>query len=476
MLTREQIAKILEQKRKLFLKTQTPSAEYTNLQRTFDTRDLFEEYAWSQEYDMNLIAMTSAFTLGITFDEILPISFLKEPETPSPEEIEAGINLPVETPAPEDILQEIIEDIEAGKIELPAGVSKEDIINALKNPVSANAGSFTPEEADEITRETPEKAYYEVSHYDMSYYDPEYMIEFLRALLYRLYNDTGDPQTLAKDILKLGDQFGIQRDLVVTIFNRIQLLRATKYQMFILGVSQIGASLWNNENKVLFMDMDGNIKEVEINNLDDALLGFALDNTALGYGFTTYPDTVIRPLNKVYENNGKKTVPALPVLLEYLYRKVDKTVNNYFLTPIAFTNYSTVPEMTDLSKSEKMDVYATLQNYRYAVENLIESICNKHSVNQYQKRQYQMAGLQYVTRNVESHSWGKDLLLQMSDDEFTDFWLDHWERQGLNREILLEIKGEIEKWFPNLREKSREQAEQMRLRRKMKAYLSKLSK
>ncbi len=471
MLTPEQIEKLVEQKMKLFKKTQTESAEYANIHRAMDTRDLFEGLAWTQEFDINWTALISSFSFGMAPAELEPLPIIKEPEMPSPEELEAGINLPVSTPAPESILEEIVKDVEEGRMELPAGVSIEDIKSAFESLPSANAGTFAPEQAEEITETTPEKAYYEKSHYDESYYDPPLMREFLRSAIFRMINDITDPIMLKNDLKKLAEQLGINEDVVRTVYNRIQLMRSQRYNQFILGLSVLGASTVTDERKVSFIDYDGNLVEVELNTAENSLLGMILGVTPLGYSFTTPPSTVIRPLNKVYPTGSKLVEPALPVILEYIHRKVDKTVINAFMNPITFTNYSTAEERTDVHKCEKMNLYHELQAFRYQVENMIDNICNKYSVGQFQKRQYKSAGLEYITRGVPSHSWGLDLFKQMSDDEFTEYWLNHWTSQGLNTSILKEIKEAIDKWYPNLGSLMRQRSAEFKLRRKLQALL-----
>lgn len=475
----ERFKALAEQKSKLFQKVISDTGVYTNLMRIIDTRDLFSDIAYSLVADVNLASMLTAFLFDVPPIEIEPYSYLMDAYITPLEYILQGIDVESQKEYLDYLIDQIRELIESGQIMLPEGVDYSDFLNSIINPdigvEKTIHSNIDTNEAIDISQTVPTKGYYDETRYDESYYDPPNVIDFVRATIYKLFNDRGDLQLLAKDILAIAEKYNIDREAAIGLFNRISLLHATRYTQFILGFSLLGASLLNDTNKVPFIDIDGNIIEVQINRLEDAMLGFILGVTPLGYGYLPKDKSFVKELFLKYKiaasPEEEKYEESTLFMFEILERKISQMVKNYIYTPLFFANYSRPEERTDFRRNETVDIWQDLQGLRYAIESKVDSILSSYEVSPIERRLYKSAALNLMSYYSIKNSWGTEFFDKMTFDEYKEFWLSHWGAQGLNMEVLNKILGEVASWLTQVIPQKRMKSVERKYMRKMQSLL-----
>ena len=116
------------------------------------------------------------------------------------------------------------------------------------------------------------------------------------------------------------------------------------------------------------------------------------------------------------------------------------------------SNYNRPREMGNYHESERTNQYDLLQAQRRQIEQWVYYSIPPEESNAVKIRQYQNAVLQAISWKAKRHKWGFKSWEYMTEEQFKEWWINHWETQGLKRETLNNLYGGMSKWLERLRE------------------------
>jgi hypothetical protein len=424
-------------KQKFHEKTLSDSALYNMYLRCLDISPLFASYIWLQIPAFDLAELG----LGLLF-HILHIDF--EP---------FAIDFTYIMPTPEETLQGIWAKFEPVKFE----ISYPELAD-LKKFKEIN---IKPEYQEDLIETEPEKGRYDITRIGKGYCDPQVQREFLRATSERLRLLRTPDISYRKDL----EQTITQLDMVETtddiLYNRLMAITFAQISAFVLGLSVLGKSrlseVENGLAKVPFISAKGEVETMKFSTLDHLQIGFILGLTPLGFG-------VLLPKNTIYVMpDGYKNPPFLDIII----KKVKGIRDRLTLTPWAYGNYNKPEEMRDYHKSERTNQYNLLQTQRRILEDWTARQIPQDEANPVRIRQYQSAVLQAVAWRAKRHKWGYGTWKAMTEDQFKQWWKQHWMGQGLKEETLESLYMRMEVWLRQVQEEKvslGEKVKQTRLR------------
>lgn len=425
------IEKIRQQKQKYHAKVLSDSGIMAGFDRIDSTFDIFALYVWIlSDYIKNLSA-----SLGLAFDIDLSEfdNFYQYFE--------------VELPSLEEVLQGIY--IKFKKISLPE-------IGSIIKYIEDN---FTEEAKNTFLRNRNEKAVYGESRYDYSYYDPINVRRFLATVLPRLVMEHFVPESQKKIVDNIRDQYNVHPDIAKYIYNRHKVVQGSLSQTMILGYGILGVSYLGKqtleETEITIVNYDDIILNVKLRNLGHTHIGFILGLSVLGV------DALVPP-HGMY----KKPEPQLPYIVDKLARNA---INRYWATPLGIANYNKPEERRSYLRSERADQYASLQLIRYSIENIVENTLKGENLTEIELRQYKNACIQLVMGRYKRHKWGYKTFQEMSDEEYKQWWINYWSRQGLNTSLLEKLYQVIGKWARKWGQEKARLGELVSLKRKYQA-------
>ena len=403
-------------------KTLTDSGIYSTYVRLLDVEPEYASTVWLQITVFDL----SELGLGLLYS-IVPVEW--QPY---------AIDFTFETPSVEEMLQGIwakFKPVAFEKLYIWMTDFREYIIENIK-----------PEFQASLMTLTAEKAIYGVTPYGRGVYDPVVAREFLRSTFQKLrLMRTPDMswKEMLDHIADLLEMIGVTDEIT---YNRLMLMFSAQRESFVLGLSLLGYSKLSEKEgdyaKIPFMDARGNIYTVKFKTLDHLQMGFILGITPLGYG-------LLLPKESIYNlPEGKKN----PTFLKVLDQKVRGIIGRLTLSTWAYTNYHKPEEMRDVHRSDKANQYALLQTLRRHIEEWVRNKLPVGVVDAVTVRAYQNAVLQLITWKAKRHRWGFLGWEAMTDEQFKDWWLQYWERQGLNKTILQSLYEGVEPWLKATRE------------------------
>lgn len=409
-------------KRKYHRKTLTDSAIYSTYVRLLDVEPEFATTVWLQIPVFDLAELG----LGLLYN-IVPVEW--QPY---------AIDFTYETPTTEEMLQGIwvkFKPVAFEKLYIWMTEFREYIMENIK-----------PEFQASLLTLVAEKAIYGITPYGIGVYDPVVAREFLRSTFQKLRLIRTPDMSWREMLDHISDfleMIGVTDEIT---YNRLMLMFSAQKESFVLGLSLLGYSKLSKKEEdyaiVPFMDARGNICEVRFRTLDHLQMGFILGITPLGYG-------ILLPKESIYNlQEGKKN----PSFLKVLDQKIRGMIGRITLTTWSYTNYHKVEEMRDVHKSDKANQYALLQTLRRHIE---EWVRNKLPIGEFDAvtvRAYQNAVLQLISWKAKRHKWGFQGWEAMNDEQFRDWWFEHWERQGLNKTTLQSLYEGVRPWLKAIRE------------------------
>jgi len=423
-------------KEKYHQKTLSEDAIYTTYLRTLDIYPLFAEYVWMQLSVFDL----SELGLGLLYN-ILPIDY--QPYS---------IDFTYVAPTPEETLQGIWAKFEPVRFDILYTWMTDFREYILEN--------FKEEYQPDLLVGIAEKAIYGVTPYARGVYDPVLAREFLRATFHKLRLLRTPDTTWRVMLEQIADyllMIGVTDD---NVFNRIMMLFSAQTQSFVLGLSMLGRSFLSTMEgeyaKVPFLDAQGYIHDLKFRTLDHLQLGFILGVTPLGYG-------LLLPKESIYKlPEGKKN----PSIIKVMTEKIRGIIHRLTLSTFSYSNYNRPEEMIDYHRSDRADQYDLLQTQRRMVESWVYRMVPPEESNAVRIRQYQNALLQAVGFKAKRHKWGFQSWRHMTEDQFYEWWLDYWTKQGLTRETLENLYQTAKTWLVRMRSDKLALGERIKKRRK----------
>lgn len=409
-------------KEKYHQKVLSSNAIYINWIRMLDIQPLFARIVW---LDLSIFDL-SQLGLGLLY-YLLPIDL--KPFT---------IDFDFELPSIDETLQGIWMKFKPVNWEF-----KYDWLADFKKYIVKN---FKEKYRKDLIEYMNLKAIYGKTQYARSYYDPFIPREMMRSTMIRLrLMRTPDTSWLStmQTIQEVLEITGITDDHV---FNRVMMHYSAQSEAFVLGMAVLGKSklckMDGDFAVIPFMDSQKNMYDLKFRTLDHIQLGFILGVTPIGYG-------LLLPKESIYQlPDGKKNPPIIDVLIE----KMRRLTSRLSLTAWAYGNYNRPSEMSNYHESERTNQYDLLQAQRRQIEQWVYYSIPPEESNAVKIRQYQNAVLQAISWKAKRHKWGFKSWEYMTEEQFKEWWLNHWETQGLKRETLNNLYGGMSKWLERLRE------------------------
>ena len=449
--------KLRQEKQKYHAKVLSDNAIFNNFIRTLDIEDLVAFYVWLQIPEFNY----SSLAFSLLFD-------INPCETGS-----VDIDFNALLPEINEMLQGILVNFE--KIDVCAE------IDYLSDIIKYILDNIKEEYQEDLIKYRILKGRYDESLYGYSYYDPPAVREFMRKTFIKFFVERTNYHTIKNDLEDTAKQLNLNLEVAKYIFNRISQVINTQSQVFILGYGILGYSylaefkptinyckydegqygecyyapnrlsdlLDNGYAVSRFVNYDIDIQEFGLTSLDQVQKGFILGVTPLGYGYLLPRETIYklveRKLSEIF------TILGSPDVVRFIDEKSRRFINRLKYTAFAFANYQKPEERRDYRKSMRADQWMNLQLLRYMIENIVDPIIRKYESNPVKIRMYKSATLNLISGKAKRHTWGLEGVKALSEEEFKEWWLNHWSSYGLNKNVLLEIYEAIKPWLPQIR-------------------------
>lgn len=304
----------------------------------------------------------------------------------------------------------------------------------------------------------------DIGRYGISVYDPTVFREFLRSTLYKIRQKRALDITFTTEATILQEISNVHEQTDEVLEHRHEFLKEVQAGCFMLGLSPLGVGkLVPGENgyaTITVSDAEGNPVQIKVSKLEELMFGLWLGIIPLGFGCVMPRETVFK-----FEDNKK-----MPKFFKYVDKKTNTILRQTPFTPWAYRNYHRVDESLSPHKSERTAQYHSFQEMRAVIENVVEGVVSPEEASATKIRQYKNAALQLISYPAKRHFWGYGAYKAMTDDEFYEYWLNYWQGQGLNRDLLIKIYEVIRPYLHNLRE------EKLRLGKKISEMRRNLAK
>ncbi|RLG74801.1 MAG: hypothetical protein DRO23_05635 [Thermoprotei archaeon] len=405
----EMVRKTVEMKRKYHAKALSDSAMFLNLERTFDTHDIFAYYVWILTDLFTNLSIALSEMFGFDPEEFEQLLQTYEIELPSIEELLQGIII--------KIVQEPLPDIKT-YLDMVLNNIKKKFQEAFKERALA-------------------KGIYGESKYGQSYYDPLLVRKFITSSLEKLFYIRMGHVSFKEVIKTFKEEFNVNDNLAKYIFNRIKLHHSTLQNTFILGYGVLGLSKLSpkasEETYTDVLTFDDEIITPKFRLLDHVHYSFILGLSVLGYSYLGAKETVY--------------VEPSPRICKWVNDIAFNTTNRYSATAFATANFAKAEERRYYYRSERADQYQALQIFRYKIEDIVANLLAGEGLTVTQLRQYKNAVNHLLALRAKRHGWGYKAFKAMTDEELKSYWKNYWIRQGLNSSLLEKIYSVIGKWL-----------------------------
>ena len=440
----KKIAELTLEKKKYFAKVLKKGAQWDAFTRLLDLEDYFSEWAWFEALFFNWLNVSSIFIWGLEPYEMYPLIMDFDIELPSVEEWLQGIELRFDFFDLSSIFEELL--------------SFQNFIEGIVLP------EFQP--------------YFQINKliigktkYGEGYVDPPVVREFLRATFYELLKRRVDLSRLYDVYKTIVEKLDVAESVAESTYNRIALHLAPLFENFILDYNVLNYSKLckRGSEKSTFPIVTWRGEEYDVNYSKHAELncGFILNVTPLNLGYLMprgqfYKQRRIELPEKRYVEKPGKGTTIVSWMIDY---KVRKMLSRFRATLIGFANYQKVDEIEDYTKSERADQYGQLRAIFYHIDALVDSMLEGEGVDSFRRNMYRQAVKQLIGHRKKRHRWGYEAFKTMSEEEFKEWWLEYWSKQGLNRGLLEVIYDRVSKWLPHLRSEVESLGKRLRERR-----------
>ena len=442
------LLKINQQKKKYYNKVLSLNAVNVNFDRISDVEPLFQERSYLALFLYLNIEISLVETFGFSPDELEPMNFDFKVELPTTEEWLKGTKIKIDKiDVGEDYKQFMKEYYE---IEIPPKLDFERfIIDNIKD-------EFLPD----VKTWQYKKGIYGISKFGRSYYDPPIIRELIRGAVLEYYKRNYSLEGLRTYLKTFKEKFNIDEGILREIFNRISLFDSLLREGYLFGLGILGYTKLgrkgSEEVEVEVETYDKRKIKVKIPYLAHAHGGFILGLTPLGYG------NLMQNTEFYKSSKPKNGVFFAPKIIQYFDYRVRKATGRFRATHLAFANYQTLDEMTDMHKSERLTQYHALRMLSITVDRIVESSLRGVEKNPFRINMYKRAVNQLIGHRKKRHKWGYDLYKTMTDEEFKTWWIDHWTKMGLDQNILEQLYERIKKILPRLVSTSKELGERLK--------------
>jgi len=433
MYIERKISESIREKRKYFSKVLSQGAMWANYQRLLDGEDVFSEWAWAESMFFIWLDISSLFIFGLEPYELEPFTVDFDVELPTLEEWLQGIKLKIEKVDVGESWKDMY--WKYFKQEVPPYLDFDRLIREL----------VQPDYAGYILWRKYGKLVVGFTRYGEGYVDPPVVREFLRATFYELLKRRVDLTRLKEVYKTLVEKLGISEGIAESVFNRIVLHLQSLFENFILDYNLLNYSKLcepGSESATFpIVTWREEVCDVNYKKLAELNSGMILDVTPLDHN-------ILMPEGRFFKDSPVGTTTVASWFVDY---KVRKLISRYRATHVAFANYQRPEEMQKFYKSERADQYHQLRLFFYHLDSLVDSILEGEDVDSFRRNLYRKAAAMLIGHRKKRHKWGYEAFKTMSEEEFKQWWIGYWKRQGLKPELLNRIYEAIKTCLPSLR-------------------------
>lgn len=459
---------VVYQKKKYWSKVLKETAIWANYQRAIDTESIFGEWAWSESMFFIWMDISGLFIFGMEPYELEPLDPEYRTELPTLEEFLQGIKLKL---IPLDVHNAYLQFYwDYFQLRVPP----------LLDYVTFVLATCYPEYADLLLGQRKRKLIVGESVYGTSYVDPPVIRDFMRATLYELAKRRMDFERIRKLFRIAVDKKMIAEHIAESIYNRLVMHFQTLFDSFILdynllnysklcsrelraGEAYYGTSHLASSSRgavTTITTWRGETFTMEIKKFDEVNMGLILNVTPLNLGILMDRRQVYKPTPKSYLDIGTSMTSY------FIDWKVRRMISRYRATGIGFGNYQRPEEAFYFHKSERADHYHQLRDFYRHFDNIIENMLANKGIDIYKKNMYKRAIAMLIGHKKKRHKWGYSAYKSMTEEEFKEWWISYWQKQGLDINILNELYNSVIKWVKPLRSKLEDLGRKLAERRK----------
>jgi len=446
------ITDVLYQKRKYWSKVLKETAIWANYQRSLDTEGIFSEWAWAESMFFIWMNISSLFIFGLEPYELEPLDPEFSIELPSLEEFLQGIKLKFKSETVGEAYKEFKWDY--FQEEVPPVLDFETFL----------ADTLFAEYLQYLLKQKERKMRVGYSVVGECYVDPPVIRDLIRATLYELAKRRIDFERIRKLYRIAIDKLGIAEGIIEAIYNRLALHFQVLFNNFILDYNLLNYSRLcargSKRTTFTITTWRGETFNVKISRFDELNMGFILDITPLNLGILMPRKSVYKPSPRATAKKGT-TIPSY-----FIDWKVRRMVSRYRATGIGFGNYQRPEEAFEFHKSERADHYHQLREFYRHIDNLVENLLANKNIDKYRLNMYKRAVAMLIGHKKKRHKWGYSAFKDMSEEEFKEFWLEYWSKQGLDINILNELYDSVIRWIQPLRQRLGDLGRRLAQRRK----------
>ncbi|MEM2409469.1 MAG: hypothetical protein QXF87_03070 [Thermofilaceae archaeon] len=401
--------RVLEAKRRYWLKALSEDAIDSNFWRMFNVYDLACFYGDWTLSDTLWSSLIVSLLFDIPLSDVVPWLLNWELELPTTDEFLSGILISIE---PIDIT---IEFPELGDVSL------------------FNDSVLVPEVAEAVNETRLEKGRYGVSRYDESYYDPPAVREFFRSSLLAFTKKGYSVEEARHRVATAAEVLGIREDMARNVFNRLSMFSAIKAAAATWDYAWWDLSEWSVEGssgRLTYVTWDLEEVEVEYETLFDPACGAIWDEALWDFSYWV-PD--VAPFILDLERMG-------PAFDRYRDRVVELWRRRIIYTPLVAANYQRLEERTRLT-SPRTETYALPMGQVNRLKSIVDHVVAELEPGASPARVclYERAVLELYGSLYGVHRWGDEMQRAMGRDELREWWLRKWEGDGLSAGTLMAL-------------------------------------
>ncbi len=409
--------KIIEQKRKYWAKTLSNDAIWSNLLSSieiFDWLSFFGDITLSDTLFSSLIAM---LLYDIPLIDLVPWNLDWVLELPDIDEFLQGVLLKIRQISISDLID----------IELPDLKGIETDIDKLIDEI------FDKDTAEAIKESRISKGIYGYSRYGEAYYDPVAVRDFIRSTIFFIFKKPGTYDSVKKKIEATGKTLNISSELISDYFNRLSMIEKIKERTLTWDYGWWDYSYWDldSEKTVKFIDYELEETELEYADLFDAEAGGWWDFANWDFFYWTEDF-------EEYKHPWKLEKQPLIILRDKIYEDFRKRIQS---TPYLVGNYLKTEERQKFTPSPRVETYHLPRHQSMIISRRVKQILRSKGLvlPPVEEQQYVNAALHLYSLRYSDNKQGLEMYKSMSEEEFRNWWLEYWSRQGLDRNTLGEI-------------------------------------
>jgi len=384
------------------------------------SEEAFETNFWNMIDVHDYLSFYGDFVLSDTlFSSLLSLLFFDLPLT---EIVPWTLTWDVELPSIDELLRGILIKLEPIRIEIQ--------YPQLTAPDLTLVLVMEPEAAAAVSETRPRAATVGVTLWGEGYIDPPAVREFLRSTLYAFTKKNLSWAEAKQRVEEAAERLGISQELARDLFERLSAMESLKTGVLTWDYGWWDVNYWGEEGtesvELASWELSPDVREYL--HLWDVQGGGWWDASLWDEAYWTDDEPP-------YSVNPETGEPNLGELRDFV---VSNFRTRILTTALAVANYQRPEEMRYALASRRTETYASPYAHRMEIERIAEQVVGSldPSPSPFRMRLYKTAALEMYGKLYSQHRWGAEMERSMPEDEYREFWIGKWEREGLDRATL----------------------------------------